>query len=241
MSAVGAWVLLGALTGGQAPEPALWIHPDGRITIAGKDVKPSFSPDTKKVPVLQGWGVDFGGPRSGILLGDPVQLQFTDSFTVSTWIRARSYVNQGPGAQILFRGDDRSGHDPFTLVIHGDSTINFSVQNDDDRGIHVTGELPLRQWVHVVGSYEAESGQLRLWLNGKLIAFTTTSIRPFARLDPSQTPGVGIGNVQNNHGPHNQPFNGTLYDLRVYQGAWTPESTGFEPTLGAPPPLQRGE
>jgi len=233
---VGALVLLGALAGGQAPEPVLWVRPDGRIMIAGKEVKPSWSPDTKKIAALGGWGVDFGGPKPGILLGDPVALKLTDSLTISTWIRPRSYVNDGPGAQILFRGDDRNGHDPYTLVILGDGTVSFGIQNAEDRGMCVHGEIPLRQWTHVVGSFDVETGRLSLWLNGKLNAFATTVTRPFANLVPSEAPGVGIGNVQNNRGPHNQPFNGTLYDLRVYQGVWTPETTGYITNLGAPPP-----
>ncbi len=35
-----------------------------------------------------------------------------------------------------------------------------------------------------------------------------TRIRPFARLDDRAAPGVSIGNVQFDKGPHNQPLNG---------------------------------
>lgn len=207
----------------QAPEPVLWIRPDGRITIAGKAIEPTLSPGTRTFKTVRGVVYDFDGRRSGINLPDDRALALTDSFTVATWIYLRSYVNDGPGAQILFRGDDRSGHDPYTLVIHGDGTINFSVQNANDQGFHIKSEFPLQQWVHVLASWDSATGKMMMYLNGEHVAYAKTSIRPFAALDKGWTPGLGIGNVQNEKGIHNQPINGQLNDLRLMRGVWTPD------------------
>lgn len=207
----------------QAPEPLLWLTPEGRILVAGKEVAPTLSPGTRAIRTDRGIVYDFDGRRSGILLPDLRPLAVTDSFTVSTWIYLRSYVNDGPGAQILFRGDDRSGVDPYTLVVHPDGTINFSVQNADDRGFHITAEMPLQQWIYVMASWDSATGSMKMYFNGENVAYAKTSIRPFVALDKGWAPGIGIGNVQNEKGPHNQPINGQLSDLRLLRGVWTPD------------------
>lgn len=217
--------------GTQEMEPVLWLRPDGKITVEGKQITPTINAGTTRVRALSGVGFDFAGPRSGINIPDLSQLALTESFTVSVWVNARSYVNDGPGAQLLFRGDDRNGHDPYRLVIHNDGTINFGVQTADDQGAHVTAELPLHRWHHVLASFE-DSGnrnerRLRLYMNGNISAFRTTSFTPFDQLVRGESPGIGIGNIQNERGRHNQPFNGTLFDLRVYRGAWSPDQLDF--------------
>jgi hypothetical protein len=223
----------------QVPEPALWLRPDGHVTIEGRTFSPSISPGTHAYRTARGIAWDFDGKRAGLLFGDLKPLVITDSMTVSVWLNLRSYVNDGPGAQILFRGDDRPGVDPYTLAILSDGTVRFAVQNEFDRGRITMGDIPLNRWVHVLGSWQSDTGELRLWINDELVSYQRTSIRPFADLDQGQAPGVGIGNVQNNHGPHNQPVNGQIFDLRLYRGAFTPDQLGIfnnQPLNGDPPP-----
>lgn len=208
------------------PEPVLWLHPNGVITVDGKKAETRLANGARAVRLDQGIAYDFNGVRSGILFGDMPNFQIVDALTVSAWIYPRSFVNDGPGAQILFRGDDRNGHDPYFLTIHGNGTINFAVQNEFDQGRHATADLPLNTWSHILGSFDSETGRLNLFRNGELLAFTTTSIAPFARLEPNWAPGLSVGNVQNDAGPHNQPFNGMLFDLRVYRTALTPDDLG---------------
>lgn len=219
----------------QLPEPALWLQPNGQITVEGRTFKPRFTEGVKVYRTHFGATYDFYGPRSGVHFGDLNPLKITDSMTVSLWINPRSYVNDGPGAQLLFRGDDRSGLDPYSLVLLGDGTINFSVQGDDQRGMHVTSELPKHKWSQVVANWDAETGFLKMWLNGELIGMARTTVRPFANLEGSAAPGVSVGNVQNDKGIHNQPFNGMISDLRLYRGAWTPDDIGVIKKLDDPP------
>ncbi|MBN9502456.1 MAG: hypothetical protein BGO01_13655 [Armatimonadetes bacterium 55-13] len=221
-----------------AVEPVLWLRPDGEITIQGRRYSPKFSPGTRVYRSQFGATYDFDGRRSGLLFGDVPALRLTQSMTVSVWLYLRSYVNDGPGAQILFRGDDRNGHDPYTLVIHSNGTVNFGVQTDEDKGMSVSAEIPLNSWTHVLGSIDAKTGQLKLYMNNELIGTTITSFRPFAQLVGNDAPGVGIGNVQNDQGPHNQPMNGQLADLRLYDGVFTPDELGIRWFAPRNPPLQ---
>ncbi|HMS55442.1 MAG TPA: LamG domain-containing protein [Fimbriimonadaceae bacterium] len=235
MSIIAAATLL-ATSRQPIQTPVVWLHPEGQILVEGKAFSPRTSEGTKRVKTANGWGYDFDGVRSGLLFGDLPAAQLTQSLTVSTWLYLRSYVNDGPGAQILFRGDDRNGHDPFFLVIHGDGTINFAVQNEHDKGRHITAEFPLNRWVHVVATFNAESGRMRLFLNGDLMAMTITSLTPFAQLQSDYAPGFSIGNVQNNIGPHNQPINGIINDLRLYRGDLDLEEFGmFQSSPQIPP------
>lgn len=222
-----------------ASEPMLWMRPDGAVTVQGQTIRAQFSPGTRRMNTPRGWGYDFSGPKSGILLPDLPELALSHSMTVAAWIRPRAYVTDGPGAQILFRGDDRSGLDPYDLVIHPDGTIWFAIQNDREQWAAVGAELPLGQWTHVCASYDESGGPtkrvLRMWIDGKLVAMSTTSRAPLSNLDKRWTPGLGIGNVQNDRGPHNQPFNGTLFDLRLYDVVLEPDETGYQGALGEPP------
>lgn len=219
----------------QAPTPTLWLQPSGKVTIEGRTYNPRFAPGTRVIRTNYGATYDFHGMKSGLHFGDLDQLKITDSITISLWINPRSYVNDGPGAQILFRGDDRNGVDPYTLVIHGNGTINFSIQDDKDKGFNVTSELPVNKWSQVVANWDSETGFLKMWLNGELVGLAKTSIRPFANLDSRHAPGVSVGNVQNDQGPHNQPFNGMIADLRLYRGAWSPDELGHGERSVDPP------
>ena len=93
-----------------------------------------------------------------------------------------------------------------------------------NRGHPSHAVMPLGQFVHVAGTLDDATGAMRLYLNGVLMAQTTTTVRPFGDLDPNSNPGIGIGN----HGgypntPHNFPFHGLIDELKVYDHALTAE------------------
>ncbi|MBV6458748.1 MAG: hypothetical protein HONBIEJF_01886 [Fimbriimonadaceae bacterium] len=201
--------------------PALWLTTDGQILIDGKECAYRADAPTKKLARNGNFVWDFQPGRGGIYLGDHPALAMTGSITVSTNIFLRSYVNEGPGAQILFRGDDRNGHDPYTLVVHGD-VIEFGIQNEHDRGRCVFAEVELNKWYHVLANFDSRTGYLEMWLNGEFVGGGKTQFRPFAQLEVGEAPGVSIGNVQNNLGRHNQPLNGIISDLRLYRQVMRP-------------------
>lgn len=225
----------------QEIQPVLWLDLRGNVTVDGRAVTPRFTPGANRVKTQDGVAYNFNGQHGGILFGDLAPLRLTGSITVSTWINARSYVNDGPGAEILFRGDDRSGYDPYWFVIQDDGTINFCVADGENHGMGVKAELPLNRWVQVTASFNDRTGELNMWLNGERVAYARTSHRPARDLISQYTPGVAIGNVQNDHGPHNQPFNGMIADLRVYPAALTPDDLGpiIERNNIVPPLLAR--
>ena len=234
MSVIGI-VLAVAMSGPAQTAPVLWMHPRGAVLVQGKEVDARITTGAKTVRTPFGLGLDLNGTHGGLLLGDLPQLALSRSLTVSTWIYLRSYVNAGPGAQVLFRGDDRNSLDPYTLSVLADGTIDFAIGSEDGYGTSVGTDIPLRQWVHITGSFDAGRGELRIWKDGQLMAVRLTTRRSFSTLDGGYAPGIGIGNVQNDRGPHNQPLNGILADLRLYDSVVEPPMGGFMPRAGQQP------
>lgn len=223
----------------QSLKPTLWLSPSGGIYLNGNQMKANITPGVSTVRFPAGVAYDFSGERGGILLGDLDALKPKGSFTISTWLFLRSYVNDGPGAQVFFRGDDRNGYDSYSMVVTGDKVLSFCIWNSDSDGMSVRAEMPLGQWVHIVASFDAASGRMDLWKNGFQTSFTYTTRIPEMGLEDSASPGIGIGNVQNNQGPHNQPLNGLLADVKFYNGVLTPLEIGYEPGTWNETPLAR--
>jgi len=222
------WAITAAMmANAQAIQPVLWMNLKGEILVGGQTATPKVTPGVTRTRTADGFAYNFNGGRGGILFGDMPQLKLSESITVSVWLNPRNYVSDGPGAEILFRGDDRSGYDPYWFVIQGDGTINFSVADDHNQGMGVKAELPLNRWTHVTANFNAGTGELKMWLNGDLVSYSKTTHREYVELDKGWSPGVGVGNVQNDQGPHNQPYNGLLADLRLYGQALTPDQVGW--------------
>jgi hypothetical protein len=71
----------------------------------------------------------------------------------------------------------------------------------------------------VAGVLDGDAGTLRLYTNGVVAAETKTAVRPFAKLQQDESPGVGIGNV--NDGGNNFPFAGEIDEVGLYGRALT--------------------
>ncbi len=231
MSVIGI-VLAAALSGPAQVEPVLWMNPRGSLLVQGKETSARLTTGAKTVRTPFGLGLDLNGTHGGLLVADLPPLALSRSLTVSTWIYLRSYVNDGPGAQVLFRGDDRISLDPYSLSVLADGTIDFSIGSEDGYGASVGTDIPLQRWVHITGSFDAGRGELRIWKDGQLMSVRLTNRRSFTILEGGYAPGIGIGNVQNDHGPHNQPLNGILADLRLYDSVVEPPAVGFRPKAG---------
>jgi outer membrane protein assembly factor BamB len=173
-----------------------------------------------------GKAFNFDGTDDRAQLTDAPSLQFTTSFSIEGWIQVKAFptgTNGDDHGEILFRGDDRGGLDPYSLSVEPNGTLNFLVTNANNQGTSVAAAIAANQWVHVAGTLDDATGTMSLYENGGLVAQTVTSIRPFQNLDPAQNPSIAIGN----HGgypnsPHNFPFNGLIDELAVYNRALTP-------------------
>ena len=126
----------------------------------------------------------------------------------------------------------------YDVFVTTGQTINFGVTNAKGEGFSVGQAIPLNTWTQVLGSYNAKTGDILLWINHEKVAAAKKAQPPFVDLDPAYTPGVSIGNVQNNHGPHNQPINGVIADLRMYDQALEPDVVDTANPMWENPPLR---
>ena len=169
-----------------------------------------------------GKAFSFNGTNGWAALGNPSSLAFTASFTIEGWIEVKGLPTNYNFGSIMFRGDDRGGLDPYSardLLPDGD--LRFGIRSASNRQrLHVYAPVADR----AVGSRGRYAGRrdwaMTLYENGAVVAQATTTVRPFATLDPTQEPGVGIGN-SNALDNYDVPFNGLIDELSVYNRALT--------------------
>ena len=154
------------------------------------------------------------GTYSGVKLTDRPAYVLTNGLTVEGWLRER-----GPSYLLFFRGDGRPGLDPYSVSFNGNNEMYFHITDADGNGADVHTEINYGEWIHFAAVFDGDTGLLSLYTNAVLAAQTTTTVRPFANLDPSQSPGVGIGNL--NDGGNNFPFWGDLDEISLYNRALT--------------------
>lgn len=169
-----------------------------------------------------GKAFDFDGENSVIFVPDSNRFKLTDGLTLSCWIylKAKPKYGSSPQAQIIFRGDDRPGLDPYQLRVSADMKWEFGIQDAQNRLAMVSSPAELNAWTHLCGTWDGQTGIERLYVDGDLVAEEKTDIRPMKELDIHYSPGISIGNVQNPYGPdHYQPLNASLAEVKIYDGA----------------------
>lgn len=205
------------------PEPVFMIGLDGKLRLQRGELAPIFRPGTSAASTSGYTGFRFDGILSGIGLGDPPALRLTKSLSIAAMVRLESYPRESNlGAQIVFRGDERGGFDPYSLSVLPDGKVYFSVENARNVGDNVSAPIPLRHWTHVLGSLDDRTGTMTLWIDGAKATAHVTKVRPFGPLDPKAQPGVSIGNIQTQFGDYNQPLDGLIANLGIYDRAVTP-------------------
>jgi outer membrane protein assembly factor BamB len=167
-----------------------------------------------------GQAFSFNGANGWASLGDPSSLAFTNSFSIEGWIKVSGLPTNSNFGSIMFRGDDRGGLDPYQLVIQPNGDLQFGIDSAANVGASLAAPIPMGQFVHVAATLDDGTGLMTLYENGTVVAQNVTTVRPFGALDPTQEPGVGIGN-SNALDNYNVPFNGLIDELSVYNRALT--------------------
>jgi hypothetical protein len=167
----------------------------------------------------------FDGEDDRVIIEDDPRFQLTQSLTLEAIVRIDSYANSGV---IVWRGDDRSGNDPYAIKFDGDDhadlnlrrTIEFFIQPEGGRRTLINAPAPPPGEVfHVAGTLDDATGEWKLFINGVAVAETATDLRPFAELDPSQRPRISIGNIDQGGVQH---FEGIIDEVRISDVALDP-------------------
>lgn len=173
-------------------------------------------------PGVFGQAFSFDGIDDRMIMADSESFELTQSLTMEGWIKINAFPAGNSLGEILFRGDDRGGLDPYQLATVPGGYVRFHIGSAQNMTAQLQARAPLGEFVHVAATLDGASGAMKLYENGVVVAQTTTTLRPSGDLDPAYNPGVGIGN----HGgypatPHNFPFSGLIDDLKLYDHALT--------------------
>jgi subtilisin-like proprotein convertase family protein len=159
-------------------------------------------------------------PQSQISVPDQTNYYLTNSLSIDGWIKSAGITGSGTSGQILWRGDCRAGFDPYFFELNGDNTLGFGICDATGAGLTLNTSVPLaiNQWYHVAATLDGNTGTMSIYTNGVLAAQTTTAMRPFGALIPSQQPSIGIGNTGTACWAY-IPFNGDLDEISLYSRA----------------------
>jgi hypothetical protein len=90
----------------------------------------------------------------------------------------------------------------------------FQITDANGNGAQVGTTVNYNTWTHIAAVLDGVAGTISIYTNGLLAAQQTTTVRPFAQLDPGSSPGVGIGNL--NDGFNNFPIIGDIDEIALY-------------------------
>ncbi|TDC48657.1 LamG domain-containing protein [Jiangella ureilytica] len=178
-----------------------------------------------RVPGYLGNAVDLDGEDDHVSVTG-VDVRSDASFSVSAWVRLEETCDPG----------DEFSCSRTAVSLDGADTSKFRLGHKVDQGQNDPGvwvfEMPsadesevqppaavtvipsdLEEWVHLVGVYDATTGQLWLYVNGTRKGGATL-------LEPWQADGaLAIGRGLDAAGEPGQFFHGKVDDVRVYGGA----------------------
>ena len=226
---VGWWRFDEAVAGSVATLPASIIDVSG-----GNNGSPFGGPlYATALDACATGGLTFDGVSSRVAVPDSPAYANLQSMTIEVELATSGYQPSQFGLnQIVFRGDDRGGLDPFFLAIQADGSVAFYLNNVFL--VQSPGPIPVGQFMHVAATLDDASGSVKLFLDRAQVASTTTNQRPNTTLLTGANPGVGIGNLQS--GNFAQSFAGTIYELRLSSTSLSTEAMlPARPSIGVQP------
>ena len=160
-----------------------------------------------------GQAFSLGGTSTRVLVPDSVDLMLTNSLSIGAWIypKANSYNVVA-----------RNGNDP-NRVAYGiggpDFTgqFTFHIAHSPAEETLYAPQM-LNQWIHLAGTLDGATGDMRLYTNGVLAAQKSATVRPLGFIDPSFQPGLAIGNASQG----GWPFIGLVDEVVLYSRALSP-------------------
>lgn len=171
-------------------------------------------------------GAEFGGENGVVAFQDEPRYRMTGSFSVYAEATPCAIPKNGtsPAGQIVFRGDDRCGLDNFSLCLGYDGMYSFGFYSGSHSGASVAVPAAIGSRSRLLGTFDALTRRISLYVDGVLAAEQYTAAAPFADMVAEATPGLSIGNVQHPFGPHHrQPFHGKVANVLLFDRAVTPE------------------
>jgi hypothetical protein len=162
-----------------------------------------------------GGSINLDGVNDYIDFGNPIELQFTTSFSISLWFKSSDTSDY-----ILIAKDKTNGHltnerswGLWGNRYGGTSVLIFNIRNGGS-SFYVAGTTDYNDgnWHHVVATYESSTA-LKLYVDGNIEATNTTLI-PATINDVTSNVGIGTS-----IGSNLWYMNGKISNIQLYTGA----------------------
>jgi MSHA biogenesis protein MshQ len=161
-----------------------------------------------------------GTGQQRVYINDGPQFAITGSLTIEAYFNVAAIPNAA--GSILFRGDDRTGFDPYFLNVET-GLIRFGVNDASNTQTLVTAPLPgLNQWIFAAGVLDTTAHTMSLYVNGTLVNTISTTTTPLGPLDSTQEPGVAIGGHPSTFFGDFMSFDGMIDEVRLSNTALSP-------------------
>jgi hypothetical protein len=177
----------------------------------------------------------FKDTQDSCVVTDNTTFYLTKSFSIEAFCVIQGYpawtsTNSQNHAAILFRGDGRSGNDPYFLTVEPVDRnydqqwlkyIRFHIESNspaatDDVG--VPADPLLNTPLYITAVLNDATGKMSLYINGVKKTEKSTTVRPLGALVANQGPGVGLGShpaTLPSNTPYRFPFQGILEEIRL--------------------------
>jgi len=163
----------------------------------------------------------FDGVTNFIHIDPSVSLELTKSVTIAAWVKSHNYPASSQ-AQIFWRGDLSSAHDPYMLYFNSGEVLFRRDLGPTGATIteigYPTSIMDTTKWHHIVGTYNIFTGVMKVYYDGFV---HDTAHLPGDITYALPTYWNEIGSVDNGTW---QFFNGSIDDV----GAWERELTACE-------------
>ena len=136
---------------------------DEVIDSSGNGNNGEFIGGVKRVDGYFERGLEFNGIDAFVEIPDSESLALTDGLTIAMWIYLRSYSTAG-GTGVTKENCYKMGtsvtrKEELRLAIAGGKWVSDRVLGDTD--------VPLKEWHHIAGTYDAASGDAIVYLDGE--------------------------------------------------------------------------
>lgn len=189
----------------------LWLRPEQQQG----DKLPDFSGMAHQAIVLNAGNGGSGKSlrfdpslRTCVKVSDSPFLNPSDAISVEAWFCPTDWRSN---RRVLQKG---FSDDQYRLTVEDDFKFHIA-------GVGAVSTRPpeCNKWHHAVGTYDSESGVMRLWLDGKKVA--EVSARGSIPV-PDPTGPLYVG-TKHAAAPEGDFFNGIIGDVRLYNRALTPD------------------
>ena len=156
----------------------------------------------------------FNGSSSVVSL-DSTPFKFTESFSVSTWVKVNSFAGSYNRVIDMSYYPSSNGAGWALTQYYNTSTIEFRLDDVAAAASIATNTLTLSTWYNIVGVYNSVSNLGKIYVNGLEVDSSSTS----GVLDYTGVNNLRIGATTENNSSDTRFFNGDVSKVQIYNKA----------------------